>query len=156
MPRFAMSDDALDRIAWKRQDQYGRALWGLICPKCGDMHQESSPNHQLCPGCRMSRATRKALKSAVTTPSGYRAVPYGAVSQSDRKLCAPTKLVLEHRVIAARKIGRKLTSEEIVHHINGVKTDNRPENLCVMDNNEHLKLHAARRRDRRNNHAFHF
>ena len=43
----------------------------------------------------------------------------------------------EHRLVVERALGRYLRSDEAVHHINGVKDDNRLENLEVMDATDH-------------------
>lgn len=47
----------------------------------------------------------------------------------------------EHRVVAERMIGRKLIKGEVVHHINGDKKDNRPENLVITTQSKHIESH---------------
>lgn len=45
------------------------------------------------------------------------------------KVCIDGSWVLEHRYLMEQKIGRPLTSEETVHHKNGIRDDNRLDNL---------------------------
>jgi len=48
-----------------------------------------------------------------------------------------------HRHLMELQLGRKLTEDEVVHHINHIRNDNRIENLQVMEVGDHAKLSMA-------------
>ena len=58
---------------------------------------------------------------------GYRVVE--APEDHPRGTGAEGRYILEHRLVMEKILGRYLRAEENVHHKNGVKHDNRPENL---------------------------
>ena len=54
--------------------------------------------------------------------------------------------VLEHRLIMEKVIKRFLSPNEVVHHINHDVSDNRLENLALLDKIEHNRLHHIGKR----------
>ena len=78
-------------------------------------------------------------RTKTTRRNGYRILPVGP----EHPMVMSDGYVYEHRIVAAQIIGRPLVGYEIVHHINGIKDDNRPENLMVMQRGEHFGLHGG-------------
>lgn len=51
-----------------------------------------------------------------------------------------------HRIVAEEKMGRSLRPGEVVHHLNGDKFDNRPENLAITTQQIHASVHSRKNR----------
>lgn len=110
--------------------------------------------------CGASTVRRKAEEFGICKGKGKARVPRGADHWSWRggkhedgrgyiRLRMPghpnankNGYVLEHRYVAAEQLGRPLASTEEVHHIDGNKHNNKPDNLIVVPKGEHQKLHA--------------
>ena len=59
--------------------------------------------------------------------------------------------MLEHILVIEKAIGRPLKNGETAHHINGNKSDNRPENLYLFaDNSSHIQYHWDVRKNKIN------
>lgn len=48
--------------------------------------------------------------------------------------------VYEHIVVAERALGKRLPKDAVVHHVNGNKLDNRPENLVICESQAYHRL----------------
>jgi hypothetical protein len=73
----------------------------------------------------------------VLNDKGYLAVEVGAENHPHTN----KGFVLSHRLVMEAHLGRYLKTDEVVHHINEVKTDNRLENLYLCSGAEHAAIH---------------
>jgi len=66
---------------------------------------------------------------------------YVMIQAKDHPRATKEGYVFEHILVMEKHIRRYLLPNEVIHHINGVKTDNRLENLRLFSNHsEHLKV----------------
>lgn len=71
----------------------------------------------------------------------FNAVGYVLVYRPDHPKSDRCGYILEHIVEAEKKLGRFMFAHEVVHHIDGKKDNNKIENLEVMTQSEHIKIH---------------
>ena len=122
------------------------------CEMCGKPSWveliKGKPRTKLCHSC--AGRTGKGCKGLFKSSEGYVLIK---VYPEDffYPMVNGGNYVFEHRLIVAKRLGRCLAKNEVVHHLNGIKDDNRSENLVLVlrENHPHYTyIHSLQERIR--------
>lgn len=140
------------RIAWNK----GNRKYENRCRNCGLVWGDVQVKKYCSLGCywkspkfietqRVNGAKAKRIIKGRIMNHGYWYLykpthPYA-------KRTSPKGYVYEHRIVMEESLGRFLKPDEIIHHINGIKTDNQTDNLKLTNRHDHPKEHRRGRSD---------
>lgn len=120
---------------WRTCDQCYNCYWALIVEKEGTVIKYRG----VCPTCQDAWDNPPDRERRIVRADGY-----AAIRVSPRNFYYPmansSGYIAEHRLVMARSLGRLLQPWEIVHHINGIREDNRLENLQLIQEMQHKQL----------------
>lgn len=123
----------------------------LVCDECGEKFERVECHvrgkHNFC----SKECYNKWMQSKA--PDGEQSPRWkGGVSMQNDYIFLredKRKYRAEHRIIVENYLGRKLESNEIVHHLDGNKLNNEISNLMIVTRAEHARIHAQMRRENR-------
>lgn len=97
---------------------------------------------------KISEAHRKLNKGGIGAKK-QRKDGYIAVYFPDHPKSTKDGYIMEHILVMECNIGRWIKENEVVHHKNHIRNDNRIENLELMTFSEHARLHMIERINRK-------
>jgi len=145
-------------VYWDKRDPENTNRSLVECGICHEKRYLLVSHHTLKHGTGHCKFCAAALNSksgkdhprwsggSITDSDGYVLLNSCTLSNEDlslaRSMLNNAGYVREHRLVVARSIGRSLTGADVVHHANGVKDDNRLENLSLKNRSSHAISHC--------------
>ncbi len=130
------------KLMWCACENCGKERWvyllkgeptSLICSTCRNHNIGSGEKARNWHGGR-SRDNRGYIKIYVPRSDPFFPMANGITSEQGGGY------MFEHRLVMAKYLGRLLHRWEIIHHINGIKDDNRIENLQLVTDDRHKQI----------------
>lgn len=126
-----------------KRPPFARYIWAA-CSNCGNPRwvqyrkKTNKPTNLICRKCTPI-LTLKCRGKGHLDKDGYKMI---SLPWNHKYILTANKRgwILEHRLVIAQHLGRDLLPIEIVHHLNGIKDDNRIENLVLVSRKDHIHL----------------
>lgn len=145
---MAKSDVLCYKFIQDRIKGYIRYKTKITCPKCKKTRWVLRTNilkathfTSLCQSCNGRSGSENGMWKggiikANASKENYYLLQHVDKNSPFRCMSDSRGYILEHRYIIAKKLGRPLKKQEVVHHINGIKNDNREENLELLNSKQ--------------------
>jgi len=122
-----------------KRNKFGQRIADVSCERCGQVREVlltgGKPRSKLCRRCNVI-VNRPHWKGGDTTLHGY-VLAY----KPDHPKAYKTGYIKRARIVLEEKLGRYLFHDAVPHHLNGIKSDDRPENLVEMLDKDHKIFH---------------
>jgi hypothetical protein len=128
-----------------KQPPWKQYLWAS-CPECGKerwvQSKRGTPDHKICATCYLTHHNAENTwnyKGGRSVTNGY-----PVIRKRDHPRASPyTGYVLEHILVWEQVHNQPVPEGCQIHHLNGIKTDNRPSNLMCLTPAKHNKKHQT-------------
>jgi len=136
------SREEINLQARTRYATHGRKKYPNICIVCDAIFMSVRRDRRFC--------SRKCISTGENNgrwKGGKQKTSHGYITiySLHHPFASKNNWVLEHRLVMEKHLKRFLTPIEVVHHINGIKDDNRIENLRLFSStSEHTKHHTKK------------